>query len=91
MYDPTYLAASETAWDEGYLAGLAAAATDSVAENPHTKLRDDRRAYVLDAVRDLFIVLVDEDGEEYGDYVYDAILDAHADWIASRDAAKAGA
>lgn len=93
-YDPTYLNASETAYNEAIddaVFTLRQGGDIETMTNPYTRLRDDRRAYVLGAVSDAFGVLVDEDGEEYGDDVYDALLDAHADWIASHDAAKAGA
>lgn len=86
--DPTHLGALQTGWDEGYLAGLAAAATDSEAENPHTKLFDDRRAYVEQQIVDTYGPLTTEDGDSLFDYpeVVDAILDAHTDWLAAQAA-----
>lgn len=91
--DPTHLGALETGWDEGYLAGLAAAATDSEAENPHTKLFDDRRAYVEQQIVDTYGPLTTEDGDSLFDYaeVVDAILDAHADWMTAHQTGDSAA
>lgn len=56
-------------------------------ENPYTKYRSDRIAYVEQQVRDSF-TLCDEDGEDIfaqTDFL-DAILDAHTDWLSAHAA-----
>ncbi|WP_287004625.1 MULTISPECIES: hypothetical protein [Gordonia] len=54
--------------------------------NPFTKLFDDRREYVREQVSNAFGTIVDEDGDDLFDgEVIDAILDAHADWLAARE------
>lgn len=55
--------------------------------NPHTKLFDDRREYVRQQVVDTYGPLITEDGDSLFDNteVVDAILDAHADWLAARE------
>lgn len=85
-HDPTYLGAAETGWEQGYDAAVAHASGGSVPRNPYTQLRDDRRAYVRDQIIDTYGDLRDEEGDSLFDNteVLDAILDAHADWIAGQ-------
>lgn len=93
-YDPTYLDASETAYNEAIddaVITLRQGGDIETMTNPYTRLRDDRRKYVLDTIADAYGPLVDDEGELYDDDYVDALLDAHADWIASHDATKAGA
>lgn len=60
-------------------------------ENPYTKMREDRIAYVEQQVRESFTVC-DEDGEDIFDQTdfIEAILDAHADWIADHGGVQPG-
>lgn len=87
-HDPTSLGALETGWEEGYDAAVTHTSGGPVPRNPYTKLRDDRIAYVEQQVRESFTVC-DEDGEDIFDQTdfIDAILDAHADWIAGQASA----
>ena len=90
-HDPTYLGAAAQGYDEGYLAGQLDArrgVDDPDGSNPFTKLRDDRRAYVREQVTESFGSFYgpdDEDVFDVEDFV-DAILDAHADWLAAQAA-----
>lgn len=98
-HDPTLLGALETGYEQGHIdaitevrakliaAGLDLDSVDLEGDyaNPFTKLFDGRREYVEQQVREAFTV-VDEDGEdvfEQTDFI-DAILDAHADWLAGQ-------
>lgn len=97
-HDPTYLGALETGWEEGYSAGYSRAMrrmSDEPgvpdAENPYTRMCVDRRHYIEEQVRETYTI-IDEDGRdvfEYAEFI-DAILDAHADWLAAADAAERG-
>lgn len=96
--DPTHLGALEAGYELGHteaviaLRNALAAGTDpahlaDVLEtsysNPHTKLFDDRRDYVQQQVSEAFSFYGpdDEDVFDQTDLI-DAILDAHADWLA---------
>lgn len=90
-HDPTALAASEQAYEEGYLAGQhdsRRGVDDPNSSNPYTEMQADRRAYVRERVTNVFGTKGDEDGDAVLDDLdwFDELLDAHADWIAGRQA-----
>lgn len=87
-YDPTHIGALETGWEEGYDAAVAHTTGGPVPRNPYTKLRDDRLEYVRRQVVEQFGDLDRYDNEDFIDQddVLDAILNAHADWLAGHTA-----
>ncbi|GAC71087.1 hypothetical protein [Gordonia soli] len=79
-----HLASMEQAWDEGYDEGYRT--PDSEPCNPYRKLLDNRREFVREQVENGYGALVDEDGDNVlGDdnaEWFDAVLDAHDEWLA---------
>lgn len=68
------------------LRGALLRAVEDDYSNPFEKLFDDRRAYVRERVTNVFGTKGDEDGDAVLDDLdwFDALLDAHADWLAGR-------
>lgn len=66
------------------LRGALLRAVEGDYSNPFEKLFDNRREYVRERVTEQFGHIVDSDETDLFDmtYVVDAILDAHADWLA---------
>lgn len=84
---PNHLDAMRQAWDEGYHDGtLDGREALGYTSNPYDKLLDDRREFVREQVENGYGAQLDEnDDDVLGDNNaewFDAILDAHDEWLA---------